>query len=76
MPRAPCWKMSTRTPHACTWYEILRIYILVPDICEESKEIQEGSPTNNILVGNYSLRRTERWENTRRVSSEVGDIYY
>ena len=40
-------------------------------IYEENKEIQEGSPTNNIIVGNYRLRRAERWENVSRVSSEV-----
>ena len=37
---------------------------------KESKEIQEGSPTNNILVGNCRLRRAESWENMPRVSSE------
>ena len=41
---------------------------------KEIKEIQEGSPTNNIIVGNHRLRRAERWENIPRVSSEVGEI--
>ena len=41
---------------------------------KESKEIQERSPTANIIVGNYRLRRAERWENIPRVSSEVGEI--
>ena len=41
---------------------------------QQSTEIQEGSPTINILVGNYRLRRAERWENIPRVSSEVGEI--
>ena len=41
---------------------------------QESKEVQEGSPTNNILVGDYRVGRAERWEYIRRVSSEVGDI--
>ena len=57
----PCPRIPTRTPHACTWYE-------------ESKEIQEGSPTRNFIVGNNKLRTTERWENTPRMSSEVGEI--
>ena len=42
---------------------------------KEIKEIQEGSPTNNIIVGNHRLRRAERWENIPRVSSKVGEIY-
>ena len=37
---------------------------------KESKGIQECSPTNNILVGNYRLRRAERWENMPTVSSD------
>ena len=41
---------------------------------QESKEVQEGSPTNNILVGDYRVGRAERWEYIRRVSSEVGEI--
>ena len=41
---------------------------------KESKEIEECSATNNILVGNYKLRRAKRWKNTLRVSSEVGEI--
>ena len=40
---------------------------------EESKEIQEGSPTNNFLVGNYGLSRAERWEDMPSMSSEAGD---
>ena len=46
----------------------------IPGICKESKYIQEGSPTNNILVGNFRLRRAERWENMPRVSSKVDEI--
>ena len=61
MPRAPCPRLPNRTPHACTWYE-------------ESKEIQEGSPTYDIIVGNYRLRRAERCENMPRVPSEVDEI--
>ena len=37
------------------------------------KKNQEGSPTNNILDGNYRLRRAERWENIPTVSSDVGE---
>ena len=33
---------------------------------KESTEIQEGSPTNLILVGNCRLRKAERWENIHR----------
>ena len=29
-------------------------------------EIQESSPTNNIIVGNFRLSRAERWEKYRR----------
>ena len=36
---------------------------------KRSKEIQEGSPTNNFLVGNYGLRRAERWEDKPSMSS-------
>ena len=46
-------------------------------LCLRSKEsngIQEGSPTNITIVGNYRLKRVERWENISRVSSEVGEI--
>ena len=32
------------------------------------------SPTNNFLVGNYGLRRAERWDDTPSMSSEVGEI--
>ena len=41
---------------------------------EESIETLEGSPTNNVIVGSYRLRRAERWDNIPRVSSEVGEI--
>ena len=41
---------------------------------KESKEIQECSPTNNSLVGNYRPRRAERLEKIPTTSSEVGDI--
>ena len=39
-----------------------------------NKEIQEGSPTNNIIVGSDKLRMAETWENIPTVSSEVGEI--
>ena len=42
---------------------------------EESKEIQEGSLTNNSLVGNYGLSRAERLEDLPSMSYEVGDTY-
>ena len=32
------------------------------------------SPTTNFLVGNYGLRRAERWGDIPRMSSEVGEI--
>ena len=41
---------------------------------KESEEIQEGSSTNSIIVGNCRLRRAERWEIIPRVSSDVGEI--
>ena len=41
---------------------------------KENKEVQEGSPPNNIIVGKYRLRMAERWENIPSVSSEVGEI--
>ena len=41
---------------------------------EESKEIQESSPTNDFLVGNYGLSRAEKWEDMPSMSSEVHDI--
>ena len=31
-------------------------------------------PTNNFLVGNYGLRRAERWQDMPSMSSEVGEI--
>ena len=34
---------------------------------EENKEIQEGSPTNNSIVGNYRLRAAEVGEYTEGV---------
>ena len=39
-----------------------------------SKESHEGSPTNDIIAGNYRLKRAERWENIPTVCSEVGEI--
>ena len=41
---------------------------------KESKQVQEGAPTNNFLVGNYGLRRAERWKDMPSMSSEVGEI--
>ena len=41
---------------------------------QKSKELREGSPTNNFLVGNYGLRRAERWEDMPSMSSEMGEI--
>ena len=41
---------------------------------KEGKELREGSPTTNFLVGNYGLRRAERWEDTPSMSSEVGEV--
>ena len=32
------------------------------------------SPTTNFLVGNYGLRRDERWDDMPSMSSEVGEI--
>ena len=32
------------------------------------------SPTNNFRVGNYGLRRAERWDNMPSMSSEVIEI--
>ena len=40
----------------------------------EGKEPREGSPTNDLLVGNYGLRRAERWDDMPSMSSEVGEI--
>ena len=68
MPRAPSSEIPTWTHHhvpACTWY-IMYTY-------EESKEIQEGSRTNNFLVGIYVLSRAERWEGMPSMSPEAGD---
>ena len=36
---------------------------------QKSNEIQESFPTNNIIVGNYRLRRAERWEKIATISS-------
>ena len=45
---------------------------------EKSEEIQEGSPKNHFVVGNFvgncRLRRAERRENIPRVFSEVSEI--
>ena len=41
---------------------------------QEGKELREGSPANNFPVGNYGLRRAERWEDTPSMSPEVGKI--
>ena len=41
---------------------------------KESKEIQEASPTNSFLVGNYGQRRAERWKDMPSISSEVDEI--
>ena len=41
---------------------------------KESKELREGSSTNNFIGGNYGLRRAERWEDMTSMSSEVGKI--
>ena len=42
---------------------------------KESKELREGSfpqQLRNFLVGNYGLRRADRWDAS--ISSEVGEI--
>ena len=57
----------------CCLCELLRCAVLCLR-SKESKEIQEGSPANNINVGNYKLRRAERWEKIPKMSSEVGEI--
>ena len=41
---------------------------------KKAKELWEGSPTPNFLVGNYGLRRAERWDDMPSMSSEVGEI--
>ena len=42
---------------------------------EESKENSgKFSPTNNILFGNYRLRRVERCEDLPTVSFDLGEI--
>ena len=41
---------------------------------KENKEIQEASPTNDIIVGNYRPRRPERWERIPTMFSEVCEI--
>ena len=40
----------------------------------KQKKKREGSPKNNVLVGNYRVRRAERSENIPRVSYEVGEM--
>ena len=57
--------------------------------CNEKKQIKKGrqkkqrkqrtsgrffSPPSNFLVGNYGLRRAERWDDMPSMSSEVGEI--
>ena len=32
------------------------------------------SPTDNFIVGNYGLRKAERWDDMPSMSSEVGEI--
>ena len=41
---------------------------------KKSKELRGGSPTNSFLVGNYGLRRAERWDDMPSMSSEVGEV--
>ena len=54
---------------------LVRVDCAVPCLrSKESKEIQEGSPANPILVGNYRLGRVEKWENMPMISSEVGEM--
>ena len=67
----PCSTIPSHTPRVCIWYEI---YIHIDYTYGEGEETQEGSPTNNILVGKYRLRRAEMWQNIPRVSSDVGEI--
>ena len=44
-------------------------------LAEQRKQINsKDSPTNNIIVGNYGLRRAERWEYMPSMSSEIGEI--
>ena len=52
-------------------YVVRNIY---DTVYQESKEIEEGSPVNNVVVSNYRLRRAERWKNIPRLSAEVGEI--
>ena len=55
--------IPTRTRHACTWYEI---YI-------RRKQRNSGRfRNNNIFVGNYWLRRAERWEKIRSLARKNG----
>ena len=44
---------------------------------KESEKLREGSfpqQLRNFLVGNYGLRRAERWDDMPTMSSEVGEI--
>ena len=43
---------------------------------QRKKELREGSfpPQKKILVGNYGLRKAERWDDMPSMSSEVGGI--
>ena len=41
---------------------------------KKAKTFRKVPQQSNILVGNYRLRRGERWENIPRVSSKVGEI--
>ena len=44
---------------------------------KESEKLREGSfpqQLRNFLVGNYGLRRAERWNDMPSMSSEVGEI--
>ena len=54
---------------SCTgMYRVQNVHIY-----EESKEIQEGSPTNNFFVGKYGLSSAERWQDMPSMSFEVDD---
>ena len=71
-----CMLKDTNNPHAACMYDCLvRTIYFINQVYEyeESKEIPEGSPTKNIVVGNcsYRLRRADRWENIPKVSSEA-----
>ena len=53
---------------ACMHVQFLRTY------SKQRTESQKGSQQVIFLVGNYRLRRAERWENIPRVSSEIEEI--